>query len=459
MLSLPDPAAGPAAPVAAVPGPLDRRRPRVFLATAVALVSVVGTVVAAHGPGRWARWGPDGAPPGDLVGLADAARPLDAWAFLLLLVAPVAMVVLLPLRQRTAAALAVAATGAYLLAGYPWGPVIAGATMLLAAVVLTGPAPAARRTAWAGAALLAGAVWGAAALRADSPGPGGLAGGTAWAAVALLVASAVRDRLTRAAEARAAAARSLAERQRTAVAAERLRIAREMHDVLAHSLSAITVQAGVGLHLLDRDPDQARTALTNIRDTSRQALDEVRLVLGVVRAGGEEPGAVPADADAAAPLAPTWTLAALPRLVDLAGTASLAPRLEVDPAARALPEHLAGVAYRVVQESLTNVRRHAPAATRVDVAVRVAGGRVVVTVDDDGGRGAAPGAPGYGLLGMRERVEGVGGTLDAGPTAAGWRTRAQLPWPAHGSRPGGPAAPGTATPDAPDAAGAPEEAP
>ncbi|MFP3713359.1 sensor histidine kinase [Puerhibacterium sp. TATVAM-FAB25] len=454
MLPTPEPAAGPAAPVAA-PGPLDRRRPRIFLATAVALVGLGGTVGAAYGPGRFGRWRPDAGRPGlDVDGMSGivTARPLDGWAFLLVLVAPVAMVVLLPRLQRTAAALAAAATGTYLLVGYPWGPVVAGATMLLAAVVLTGPAPAARRTAWAGAALLAGAVWSAAALRGDSPEPGALAGGTAWAAVALLAAGALRDRLTRAAEARATAARSLAERQRTAVAAERLRIAREMHDVLAHSLSAITVQAGVGLHLLDRDPGQARTALANIRDTSRQALDEVRLVLGVVRAGGEEPGDGAGGPDAAAvaaPLAPTWTLAALPRLVELAGTASLVPRLEVDPAARALPEHLAGVVYRVVQESLTNVRRHAPAATRVEVAVRVAGGRVVVTVDDDdGGAAPAPGPAGYGLLGMRERVEGAGGTLDAGPTAAGWRTRAELPWP-------GTAAPGGPRPETPDAGEAP----
>jgi signal transduction histidine kinase len=463
VLPLPDPAAGPAAPVPPAPGPLDRRRPRVFLAIVVAAASLGGTVGAAYGPGRLGRWSPGGAPPGglDVEGMSGVvtARPLDGWALLLVLVAPVAMVVLLPRRQRTAATLAVAATGAYLLTGYPWGPVIAGATMLLAAVVLTGPAGPARRTAWAGAALLTGAVWSAAALRGDSPGPAGLAGGTAWGAVALLVASALRDRLTRAAEARAAAARSLAERQRTAVAAERLRIAREMHDVLAHSLSAITVQAGVGLHLLDRDPDQARTALTNIRDTSRQALDEVRLVLGVVRAGHEEPGggSPSEEPDTPAPLAPTWTLAALPRLVDLAGTASLTPRLEVDPAARALPEHLAGVVYRVAQESLTNVRRHAPAATRVDVAVRVAGDHVVVTVDDDGGAARTPGAAGYGLLGMRERVEGAGGTLDAGPTAAGWRTRAELPWPGHAAR--GTPPDGTGMPVPPAAAPDAEEAP
>ncbi|MFH6691415.1 histidine kinase, partial [Cellulosimicrobium funkei] len=108
-------------------------------------------------------------------------------------------------------------------------------------------------------------------------------GGTAWTVVVLLVAGTVRDRSARLAAARETERLARAERERTAVADERLRIAREVHDVLAHSLSAITVQAGVGLHLLDRDPEQARGALTAIRAASTEALDEVRAVLGVVR--------------------------------------------------------------------------------------------------------------------------------------------------------------------------------
>ena len=213
---------------------------------------------------------------------------------------------------------------------------------------------------------------------------------------------------------------------------ERLRIAREVHDVLAHSLSAITVQAGVGLHLLDRDPEQARGALTAIRAASTEALDEVRAVLGVVRGDAH---------DDVAPLAPTWDLAALPRLVRQAEGGGLAVALDVDPAAAGLPDRLAGVVYRVVQESLTNVRRHAHGATRADVQVAVRPaphGAVTVTVTDDG---AAPGAepePGYGLRGMRERVESVGGSLVAGPAPSpsgrGFRVRAVFPWP--GSPPG-----------------------
>src|SRR5690606_603411 len=235
-----------------------------------------------------------------------------------------------------------------------------------------------------------------------------------------------------------------AERERTAVADERLRIAREVHDVLAHSLSAITVQAGVGLHLLDRDPDQARSALAPSRTTSAEALDEVRAVLGVVRGDGGD----------GAPLAPTWDLAALPRLVRQAEAGGVAVTLDVDDAAADLPDRLAGVVYRVVQESLTNVRRHALDATRAEVRVRARPGpegTVAVTVTDDGAGASSGAEPGYGLRGMRERVESVSGTLDAGPapdaagSGRGFRVRAVFPWP--GTTP----APGTT--------GRPEEAP
>src|SRR5690606_12582515 len=235
-----------------------------------------------------------------------------------------------------------------------------------------------------------------------------------------------------------------AERERTAVADERLRIAREVHDVLAHSLSAITVQAGVGLHLLDRDPDQARSALAAIRTTSAEALDEVRAVLGVVRGDGGN----------GAPLAPTWDLAALPRLVRQAAAGAVAATPDVGAAAAALPGRRAGGAYRVGQESLTNVRRGALEAPRAEGGVRGRrgrGGTVTVAVTDDGAGASSGAEPGYGLRGMRERVESVSGTLDAGPvpdaagSGRGFRVRAVFPWP--GTTP----APGTT--------GRPEEAP
>lgn len=473
----------PADPV--VPGPVDRLRPRVFVAVAAAAIGGLGSVAAARSQ-TWATQP-------DLAGLA------------LLLVSPAALLFLLPRRPTLATTVSVAATLAFLLLGFPWGPVFVGPLAVLAGVMLSGSVRRARLIAWSGAALLAGGVATVAALitprveqqlRDDPPaeprdgwgppgpgfhgagwdgdggwflGAGSLIASAAWLAVVLLVASAARDRGARRAAARAAARATAAERERTAVASERLRIARELHDVLAHSLSAINVQAGVGLHLLEKHPGQAREALTNIRDTSRDALTEVRAVLGIVRDGasaqagaGPAPGgpqeqaAAPAAAGTgaagdshddpsrttgdpstaagwdgdAAPLTPTWDLTALNRLVDQARADGLDVTVELPPDVGDLPDHVAGVVHRVVQESLTNVRRHAPSARRV--VVRLArGDGLEVTVTDDGAGPGAPAEPGYGLLGMRERVDAAGGTLTVGPRpdGPGWRVRATLPVP------------------------------
>jgi len=183
----------------------------------------------------------------------------------------------------------------------------------------------------------------------------------------------------------------------------------------------------VGLHLLEKNPGQAREALSNIRDTSKDALAEVRTVLGIVREGASPPasGTLPDDA---APLAPTWDLTALHRLADQARADGLDVAVELGPDVADLPDHLAGVVHRVVQESLTNVRRHAPSARRVTLRVTRSNGVSVVVADDGVGSGG-PVEPGYGLLGMRERVEGAGGTLAAGPRpdGPGWEVRARLP--------------------------------
>ncbi|MFI2103670.1 sensor histidine kinase [Isoptericola sp. NPDC019693] len=396
-------------------GPLDRWRPRLFLAVALAVVVTFGTLGASH-------WQP-------------GARDVDALGLLLALAGPVVLLTL-PRRPVLAVLLAVGAVGAYLALGYAWGPALGGTVGVLVMVLLTGPAGRARVLAWSGAALMWGVVVGAAAVRDDGPRVGGLLAGAAWTTVALLVATAVRERLARAAAWRAARE----DRERTAVATERLRIARELHDVLAHSLSAINVQAGVGLHLLDRDVEQARSALSSIKATSRDALDEVRAVLGVVRGegdadGGDADGALAASSDAPEPRTPTWDLAALPRLAEPLAARGATVRVDVDPALLApgaVPPHLAGVAYRVVQEAVTNVGRHAPRARTVVVRVAREEGGLRVVVEDDGGRTGprAEAVPGYGLRGMRERVEGAGGTLDAGPGAAGFAVVATIPLPA-----------------------------
>lgn len=443
-------------PLPAAPdrGPLERRRARIFVAVAVLAVAVLGSLGA---------------------GLSQPeARSFDVGALALLLATPLAMVFLLPRRPAGAVAVSIGATGAYLLAGYPWGPAILEPVVLLAAIVLCGPARRGRIIAWSGAALLLGTVVAASTLappvfqeavwdgppgrpgtwaphgghRGDGPreltaglSPAGLVAGTAWTVVALLAAGAIRDRAARRAADRAAARETAAERERTAVTAERLRIARELHDVLAHSLSGINVQAGVGLHLLDRDPGQARSALTSIRDTSREALAEVRTVLGIVRMeAGEEPSGAspgrnrgmshgppepPSDTGLdGTSLSPTWDLSGLERLVAQSRADGLAVTLEVD--APRLPDRVAGAVRRVVQEALTNVRRHATGATRVAVSVRRSGASCLVVVSDDGA--GTPGDDGgYGLRGMRERVEALGGTLTAGPDEIGWLVRASFP--------------------------------
>jgi signal transduction histidine kinase len=215
---------------------------------------------------------------------------------------------------------------------------------------------------------------------------------------------------------RAAAFRAEADRRRqTAEQRERVRIARELHDVIGHALSQINVQASVGLHLMDRDPEQARTALASVKETSKTALEEVRSVLGVIRSDGE------------APLAPQAELAELPRLV--AGVRSPGFDAElVDRLDGALPGRAAQfAAYRIAQEALTNVVRHAR-ATRAVVAVERLGDELLLTVDDDGG-GIDASVEGSGILGMRERAALLGGSVELGPSPrGGTRVTARLPW-------------------------------
>jgi signal transduction histidine kinase len=202
------------------------------------------------------------------------------------------------------------------------------------------------------------------------------------------------------------------------VGEERLRIAREIHDVVAHAMTAINVQAGVAAHLLERDPGQAYDALRNIKHTSGAALTDLRSTLEVLR-----------DPSAAAPLGPPAGLGDISELTGGLRAAGVTVTLDVDSAAD-VPAPVQSVAYRVVQEALTNVARHARASATT-VRVRREPGAITIDVTDDG---AAP-APaitgetlGNGVRGMRERAAALGGTLDAGPDAGGgWRVHAWLP--------------------------------
>jgi signal transduction histidine kinase len=200
------------------------------------------------------------------------------------------------------------------------------------------------------------------------------------------------------------------------VSEERLRIARELHDALGHHLSLIRVQSGVALHLNQDLPAQARSSLAAINQASNHALGELRWLLDLLRQQDE-------------PRSPTATLARLDALVAQADAAGLEVRTEIQGEVRVLPFGVDVAAFRIVQEALTNVTRHAGPTT---VTVRVAYGErdLTVEVDDDGhgGRVQNEAGGGKGLLGMRERVAALGGVLQAGPRpGGGFRVRARLP--------------------------------
>jgi signal transduction histidine kinase len=241
--------------------------------------------------------------------------------------------------------------------------------------------------------------------------------------------------------ARNAEAREAEARRR--VTEERLRIARELHDVVSHSISVINVQAGVAAHVIERRPDQARESLEVIRQTSREVLRELRGILGVLR-----------DEEDAAGRRPAPGLAQLDELVESSRRAGLATAVSVRGEARGLPPDVDLAAYRIVQESLTNVLRHAGPA-RAEVRLAYEPGRLVVEVVDDG-RGAAqadPAGGGHGLAGMRERVAAAGGSIEIGPRVSrGFRVRAVLP---DGSRAGTDPSP-AAQPTPPAPAAVPE---
>jgi signal transduction histidine kinase len=242
-----------------------------------------------------------------------------------------------------------------------------------------------------------------------------------------------------------------AERERDAqaqiaVAAERARIARELHDVVAHNVSVMVVQADGAAFALESSPARAREALTAISRTGRQALAEMRSLLGVLRSADES------DAE----LAPQPGVEQLAGLLEQARAAGLPVSFAIEGVPRQLPPGSALAAYRIVQESLTNARKHGGPAVTADVTLRFCEDQLVIKVTDDGRAPAFPAdgdGLGHGLIGMRERVEVHGGTVTAGPRpGGGWRVTATLPLPAAATSVGsaafaGPAAPlGPASP-------------
>jgi signal transduction histidine kinase len=202
--------------------------------------------------------------------------------------------------------------------------------------------------------------------------------------------------------------------------AERLQIARELHDVISYGFATISLQAGAAVQIVDREPQQAAEALQAIKAASREALEELRGILGVMR---RSEGST----------ADEGGLDRLESLVETTNKAGVPTCLEGSYASETLPGAVSRAAYRIVQESLTNILRHAGQATAT-VTVVQDGDRLLVTVEDDGS-GPDPASPiaagsGLGVVGMRERAQALGGELEAGPRAeGGFRVRAFLPLP------------------------------
>lgn len=402
--------------------PVGRRFARVGRVLPVALVQVGGTIaasrwsgVAADGAGPpWARIGGSGLQPVELVPLA--------------LVLLVAGVVALPFRWRwpvVVLAVTLLTTTGYALLVSPRGPFVAALTMALANAWFRG-----HRTAVYVAAGVAQVVLPLADTltgRAAFPATSTLTLCLAWLTATIAITELVRVRVQRIADARRA--RAAAERARADD--ERVRIARELHDSVAHSMALINLQAGVALHLGGELPDQTQQSLTSIRDTSRQALVELRTILGVLRSvdaerGGAEPGG--------AERSPTPGLDRVPDLVDRARAAGIDISARIDGDLHAVGAVTGRNAFRIAQESVTNVMKHAPdhrAILTVDVGPDV----LELTVTDEPVDSAAVpvshpsfGESGNGITGMRERAAAVGGELRAGPRPdGGWNVVARLP--------------------------------
>jgi signal transduction histidine kinase len=340
-----------------------------------------------------------------------ARRPLDIGAVALVIFAAGALAA----RRRhpvAVMALVFGATLAYFVLGYANGPIWLALLVAYFTAVVQGHRAAAAITAAAGFVTF---PWLDFLLR-DRPAPSfvSLAALTAWLLVVLGAAEAVRIRRERAAE----AIRIREEEALRRASEERLRIARELHDALGHHLSLINVQSGVALHLDEELPERTRSSLSAIKAASKEALTELRSVLDILRQEGEP-----------APRSPTSTLARLDDVVSQAAAAGLEVRTEIDGDVRPLPFGVDVAAFRIVQEALTNVTRHAATAT---ASVRLSYGERDLTVHvDDEGRGPQAGGAargGKGIVGMRERVAALGGDLEAGPRpGGGFRVRARLP--------------------------------
>jgi signal transduction histidine kinase len=319
-------------------------------------------------------------------------------------------------RHPVAVFLALAAISvSYYTAGYPDGPGWVGLFIAIYTLTAHGDGRRSLRIATAGIAVLT-PIW---LLTADLE-PRAEAGWVFFRIGAAIMAAAlgesVRSRRVIAAQAQERAERAERTREEEAqrrVDAERLRIAREVHDTVAHAIAVVNVQAGVTAHVLDKRPERAREALVTIEQTSARALRELRATLGVLR-----------DVD---DHTPTGGLAQLDELTGMAREAGLDVKVEVESPPRELPSAVDRAAYRILQESITNVIRHAGPA-RVTISVAYHPTEVELLVVDDGQGPDDPTETGRGIVGMRERCGLLGGELTTGPRPeGGFQVRARLP--------------------------------
>ena len=368
---------------------LERAPKDVLLAVVVGAVQLGVTLPMAHTQGE--------------------REAIDALAVTLLVAGPAALLV----RRRapvTVLALTTLAALAYWTLDYPRGPVVLAMVVAFVGAVLDGH----RAAAWTSLVLGGLAFPLLPALVGDQAVPtlAKALGIAVW--LFLLAAGAEIIRAKREHQGEVERTR----RQETLALAgqERLRIARELHDVLAHNVSLINVQAGVALHLLDEHPERARPALEAIKDASSETLGEMRSVLSILRRPGERP-----------PRAPTVGIEGLSELVARTTAAGIPVETNVSGDPCPVPASVGLAVYRIVQEALTNVARHAQPASAV---VRLSYGAcdVTVEVNDAGARSSGNGVAGNGIAGMRERVAALGGEFSAGPRSdAGFRVKARLP--------------------------------
>jgi signal transduction histidine kinase len=378
----------------------ELRRPAVWLIPlVVAAIQLAGSSRPRHRGGPDLHW-----------------VPLNWFGYLLLIAGPVALL-LRTVYPYTVLLTVIAITGAYLVAGFRVGPVFASLIVAFLTAATVGPR-------WRSYPLpllgWAGVVWLIPLLRGEDPPPTVAIGAiAAWLLVLVAGAEGIRQRravLDARRQRRAAMAREAQAEQERQASQARLSIARELHDVLAHSLSMINVQSSVALELLDEHPERAGPALAAIKDASKQAISDVHSLVTALRT------------EAGQPTTPTQGIADLDSLVGTARATGLTVTTTVNGEPRVLPAVIDVAAARIVQESLTNVVRHST-AQNATVTVDYGPDELAVAVDNDGHPlNASPSSGGSGITGMRERARALGGDLSVRRhPGGGFTVRATFP--------------------------------